>query len=297
MSFAEVRELALSGSSRTDDALAAFRCGMTMPIEETKLRPTAVATRRAWSPPSVARPVSLEWVRPELRDLFPGVPINLEPHGRKPVARGMRSYVPGRSEGETIVAASKLEKRFAMQAEIEWGTVEIVMQPCRVRYLSSATSKWAYHQPDVFGFERTPPHRFVEIKYETDAARFEDRWKAIGPAFAAAGFRYEVITERILDGTPSRNVRLVWRDRHVTLPSTEDLERSLRSLRVGDASTLRDIEIRCPNLDRRQIHALVRLGVFSIDRIDRPLDEDAVLRFRGGNPRRFAEGFRIGNRR
>lgn len=114
-----------------------------------------------------------------------------------------------------------LELDLLRYCEVDPGVAQFVEHPARI-YLSYPSPCISF-VPSTY-VERAGEHWFVVCRWEASASRRENevRWARIGMALAAAGFGFEVVTDRHFGcPTVSRNVDTLLRGRWSDGPSLE----------------------------------------------------------------------------
>ena len=170
---------------------------------------------------------------------------------------------------------SSYEAGHVLDMEFDRTVESFVEQPMSLRLRGGVL-----HLPDVFVIMADgSPHEVREVKPEADAAAQEERWRIIGPAVAALGFTYRVVSEaRTRHPVRSSNAELFMENRRKLLPSPEDLFRLRITFEGRVAFSVAELEARCPFLDRTTVCALVRVQLLHLDDLEQPFTERSMLR-------------------
>lgn len=181
--------------------------------------------------------------------------------------RGIQAKFHSRKNNRTMRARALLEFKLFYLCEADPFVTGFIEQPIRLKYTDNDGNQRS-HVPDLLVL-REKEKVFVEVKREADAAKphNEIRWSAIGPALAALGYTYEVLTERYIEHEPrAGTVKALFRGRK----SRPECLEAIASLRAVMALNQTGIPIsvlreRCPQLSIKEIYYLILRGYLSID--------------------------------
>ena len=243
---------------------------------------------RAWkAAPSAVGAARVEWVRPELAELFPDARVEGRPRSPRSRSRGWQTRTYSHVAGRVVRGDSYLESQHVVDADLD-GDVSFICEHPMCLVIPGGCR----HQPDAFIRLASGEVEIREVKYEEEACRDEDKWKAFGTAIAAAGFGYRVVTELRLRHPPRLdNAALFMRDRHAEPPGEEVLDAIWSYLGDGK-TTAADLSGAFLLLERKRLHALVRMGFIAVEDLDQPFGDASLLRRRRRRIRRVAAAFR-----
>lgn len=237
-------------------------------------------------PPTLAAPVDrywarlpfpvgelkLEWVRPEISDLFPGAETRRAGRSPRSSTRGKQTRVLSHKAGRMVRGASQWEGLHALDADFDPSVASFCEQPLSFRY-----GRGRKHRPDALVVLVNGSLELREVKPETKAAEDEDRWLEIGTTVAGAGIGYRVVTDRHLKGTArARNIQTFMEDTHADLPDDRVLDELWDWMGTG-ARTADELAARFPCIDRAAVHSLIRKLFLAVRDLDAAFDGSAPL--------------------
>jgi hypothetical protein len=196
---------------------------------------------------------------------------------------GRRGRFPSLKSQRMLRAASRGERENFLHNELDTQVTTFVEQPVRLCYRDQQ-GKPRYYRPDCL-VVRNGTFEFQEVKLEEDAKREENdvRWKVIGPAFNSLGFGFRVLTELQLRREPLwSNIKTIWRDRLAPIPPSTLLDSVEAKLVEAKSLTISEILDRFPNIQRKQLYALVRRGFLEIELASEVLGADTHVRLGRG---------------
>ena len=240
-----------------------------------------VPVSRVWSPdrPDLeAVPATFRSRHPDLWFAFANVTARKEPTTRQPSKSFWKGRVQSGLHQRGVRTTGDLEFRGLKTLELDPTVTACMEQPIVVVYQMDGRRRT--YTPDLY-VERGGDAGFVEFKHEEHAAADgeESLFKAKGEALAAAGYRFEVVTEHHLDREPlASNVETVHRAIHqwVNAAETQTIRDHLGL--DGEASIA---EVRAAaGISLGQVLFLIRNCVLGADLRSLPITERTPVRLR-----------------
>lgn len=174
---------------------------------------------------------------------------------------GWRGVFQSRKMARAMFHHTGLELDLLRYCEVDPGVSQFVEHPARIYLSYPAPSPCISFVPSAY-VERAGEQWFVICRWEASAIRSENevRWARIGTALAAAGFGFEVVTERHF-GCPtiSRNVDTLLRGRWSDRPPSEAAAQA-----IGTNSDVEEIES-ATGLSTEQLWQLVLDRKLAVD--------------------------------
>ena len=247
-----------------------------LPDRLASAAPEAVA--RYWPPsrPPSEEPEAAHFLKshPDVNPPFQSLPAMKIRRHKPTYGWGIKKELTSSVTGRAMFAESSLEFDALRYLELESTNTWFIEQPVQIRYHTSGTTR--LYRPDIL-VRRATSAEFIEIKFEVDADKLEDKWAAIGETLSSLGYGFRVLTERHLRRSPlHENVRLIFNCRHARPPKDKVVE-ALASIQAN-AATIADDLIRMHDLSFENVCFLIRHSVLSANIKNEQLNKQCRLK-------------------